>query len=117
MKSPDVIDARGGDYISTTGAILTNLIRNKLNMLESTLATLMKRMENEMTTKEEAISLMIAIADELPLNEKALFLKACVDRCSFLQKEHRELRVLGQSFDPKCVYKINVADAVRFGLA
>lgn len=115
MKT-EVIDARGGDYVLADGRRLRNLLRERIHGLEESYKALIVRINNEIQSKEEAVTLLVALSSSLPLNEKALFFKACVERAAWIEKEIRELNTLGQSFMEAAVYKITLQDAVRFGV-
>jgi len=112
----ETIDARGGDYVIAEGKALRDLIRGKINGIQASYRALLERMNNELSSKEEAVTLMVAMGDSVALNERAMFFKACVDRCAFLEKELRELNTLGSSFQPGCNYRITITDASRFGI-
>lgn len=115
MKT-EIIDARGGDYVLADGRRLRMLLKEKIHGLEESYKNLLLRMNNELQTKEEAVTLMVALNSNISLNEKALFFKACVERAAFLEREIKELNTLGQSFMEGAVYKITIQDAVRFGV-
>lgn len=112
----EVIDARAGDHILADGKRLRVIIKEKIHGLEEAYKTLLLRMNNELQSKEEAVTLMVALQASSALNEKALFFKACVDRAAYLEREIKELNTIGQSFMEGAVYKITLQDAVRFGV-
>ncbi len=112
----DLIDARGGDYIVAQGKIIRSLIKERIHGLQTSYKALVERMNNEIQNKEEAVLLMIALRENVGLNEKAMFFKACVERAAFLENEIKELNTLGQSFREDALYQITLKDAVRFGL-
>jgi hypothetical protein len=115
MKT-ELIDARGGDYIVAQGKIIRSIIKERIHGLQTSYKSLVERMNNEIQNKEEAVTLMIALHDNIALTEKALFFKACVERSAFLENEIRELNTIGQSFREDALYQLTLKDAVRFGL-
>ena len=98
------------------GRRLRLLIKEKIHGLEESYKSLLSRMNNELQTKEEAVTLMVALNSDVALNEKALFFKACVERAAYIEQEIKQLNTLGQSFMESAVYKITLQDAVRFGV-
>lgn len=115
MKT-EVIDARTGDHILADGKRLRLIIKEKIHGLEDAYKALLLRMNNELQTKEEAVTLMVALHTSAALNEKALFFRACVERAAYLETEIKELNTIGQSFMESAVYKITLQDAMRFGV-
>lgn len=112
----EIIDARGGDYITAQGKALRSLIKERIHGLETSYKLLVDRMNNEIPTKQDAVTLMIALSDNVALNERALFFKACVERAAYFDREIRELNTLGASFRDDAVYQITLKDAIRYGL-
>ncbi|NBU69939.1 MAG: hypothetical protein EBS53_00590 [Bacteroidetes bacterium] len=112
----ELIDARGGDYITAQGQVLRKLIKQRIQDLETAYRRLVDRMNNEIPDKSDAVTLMIALSDNVALNERALFFKACVERAAYFDREIRELNTLGQSFREDAVYQITLKDAIRYGL-
>jgi predicted ester cyclase len=112
----EIIDARGGDYVTAQGKVLRMLIKERIHGLETSYKQLVERMNNEIPDKADAVTLMIALADNVALNERALFFKACVERAAYFDREIRELNTLGQTFREDAVYMLTVQDAIRYGL-
>jgi len=112
----EIIDARGGDYITAQGDVLRKLIKERIHGLETSYKQLIERMNNEIPDKADAVTLMIALSDNVSLNERALFFKACVERAAYFDREIRELNTLGQTFRSDAIYRITLSDAVRYGL-
>lgn len=111
----EIIDARGGDYMVVDGEKLLLLIRGKINGIHASYKSLLDRMNNELPSKEDAVTLMVALVSPVALNERALFFKACAERCAYFEKELRELNTLGASFAKGSQYRITLEDAVRYG--
>lgn len=117
MSKVEIIDARGGDHVLVQGAVIQNVIRNRIGILQDKYKALMARMTNELSSKEAAIPLMIAMAlDDNSLNENARFFKSCVEQGAWLDKEIRELTTIGQTFMKDGSYRITIADAARYGV-
>jgi len=114
---PTVVDTRDNDYIVFKGEYIRGAIRNKLNGLQTAYDALLIRMNNELPSKEEGILLMVALKDNVALNERAMFFAACIERASYLQREIRELSTIGNTFsDATVVYKLTLDQTVRYGL-
>ncbi len=117
MSKVEIIDARGGDHVISTGKILRTMIMNRIGTYRDQYNALMTRMNNELPSKEDAIPLMVALHVSDPsINERALMFRAFLERAAWLDKEIRELNTLGQTFSADQTYRISVADAARYGV-
>lgn len=116
MKTPEIIDARGGDYVTAQGDALRTLIKNRIAALQDDYRRLLDRIDYEIADKKDAVGLLIALAGGGDINERAMFFKACLDKAARIEKEIRELNTLGASFRKDAIYRITIKDAERFGL-
>ncbi len=117
MPKQEVIDARGGNHVLVDGKVLRDLIRNRIDTYRDQYNALIVRMNNELPSKEDAVTLMIALhVNDHSINERALFFRGFVDKAAWLDKEIRELNTLGQTFTAGVLYQLSVTDAARFGV-
>lgn len=117
MKNAEVFDARNREHITAEGSVLRGLLKSRIGALLDAKKALMVRMNNEVSSKEEAVTLIVALHGEASdLNERALFLRACAERAAYLESEISTLNILGTTFQPGREYRISLEDAIRFGL-
>lgn len=117
MSKLEVIDARNNDHMLADGAKLKALIVNRIGTYQDQYQAILKRMLTELPSREEAVSLMVALqVNDNSLNERALMFKAFIDRAVWLDNEIRALTVWGSTFSSGQVYRITVDQAARLGV-
>lgn len=113
----EIVDARGGENVLTDGTKLRNLLRGRIKSYQEQYDQLLNRMNNELPTKEAAVTLMIALeVNDSTVNAQVLFFQACIAKAAWLDKEIRQLTTIGQALQDGVAYMITIQDAARYGL-